>query len=488
MRGNYVDRTDTTLEATVHSLNQQELVLEPNETFKYSNAGIGLVGRILEVVAGEPYADYVQHIIDDVLEMKKTSAVPRERIMKDLCHGYMWSYEDRRETNAPLFEIGEAPAGSMFSTVEDLANFVVCLLHKGTFNGKTLLKPESLAEMWKQQYPDAPIGLGFITMEKEGVRMVGHAGAIYGYCCELVVCPDLGIGFVSMLALDSCNSIVSNINLSAMQAVLPKKTLDLQRASNPEGHLNNYWHDEKLSISIPSDLFTTFEGLYVRAERLDNQLKMSRDEGITKDAPNTWLYFFATKHHLEVMYDHSRIRVRGIPHPESVEKKLAPGQVLLRVSPDDRLMCGQEDTVYFDIVYNEKTHHVDHIQFQGRPYRRSAETTFTPRMSRRKVNHEADLLKPYVGEYGPAHNPTFVFIREGQLIVQIEWFCFSVMEKIGDDLFKFEDDSLYSHERLRFERDASKGPAHPATAIIVADHIRFSRIEPRREYSTFDEA
>lgn len=266
-----------------------------------------------------------------------------------------------------------------------------------------------------------------------------------------------------------------------MQAVLPKPTIP-----NPEAHPNCYWNSDSVTISIPQELFKDFEGLYVRAERLDNKLKMSRDEGITKDLPNTWLYFFATKHHLEVMYDHSRIRVRGIPHSDSAAAKLAPGQVLLRVSPDDRLMCGRENEIYFDIVYNEKTHVVDHIQFQNNPYKRSAETTFTPRMARRKVNHDVKSLEPYVGEYGPPHNPTFVFIREGQLIVQIEWFSISVMEKIGDDIFKFEDDSLYSYERLRFERDASKGPDAPATAIIVAEHIRFPRVKPR-QYSTFDD-
>lgn len=477
MIGNYADRSETTLEATVHSLNQMRLVLEPNETFKYSNAGLGLVGRVLEVVTGEPYAEYVQHIIDDVLEMKKTSPVPTETVMRDLCRGYMWTYDDRREQQAPMFEIGEAPAGSMFSTVSDLANFIVCLINGGTFNGKTLLKKETLQEMWRQQYPDAPIGIGFVSMVKQGVRMVGHSGAIYGYCCELVVCPDLGVGFVTLLGMDSCNPIVSNINISAMQAVLPPKE---------EGHSSDYWHDESLSISIPRDLFPNFEGLYVRAERLDNQLKMSRDEGITADAPHTWLYFFASKYHLEVMYDHCRIRVRGIPHPPEAAKKLLPGQVLLRVTPDDRLMCSQEEAIFFDIIYNEKSHAVDHIAFQGRSYKRSAETTFTPRMSRRKVNHDDKALQPYVGEYGPPHNPTFVFIREGQLIVQIEWFCFSVVEKVGDNVFKFEDDSLYSHERIRFERDASKGDDHPATAIVVADRIRFSRVNPRH-YSIFDE-
>lgn len=209
MRGNYTDMSETTLEATVHSMNQMQLVLEPNETFKYSNAALGLVGRILEVVTREPFADHVQHIVEDILEMKKTSAIPRPHIMKDLCHGYMWSYEDRREANAPMFELGEAPAGSMFSTVEDLANFIVCLINKGTYKGKTLIKPETMREMWRPQFPDAPIGIGFVTMDPEGIRMVRADYGLDSPFCDFFCCSFFSILVLWLIFIRNTNSFRS---------------------------------------------------------------------------------------------------------------------------------------------------------------------------------------------------------------------------------------------------------------------------------------
>jgi CubicO group peptidase (beta-lactamase class C family) len=478
MRGNYLDTSETTLEATVNSLNQMNLVLEPNTCYKYSNAGIGLVGRVLEVVSGEPFADHVQRMLEQDLNMKSTSFLPKPELMKSLCNGYMWNYEDRREQSAPMFELGEAPAGSMFSNIEDMANFIACLINRGTYGNKTILSHQSMQEMWRQQFADAPIGLGFVSMKKHGVQMVGHGGAIYGYCAELVVIPELQIGFISMLALDSANPVLSHINMCGLHGVL----FDHNSFSAP--FPPHQWLDTEVTVPIPEELFREFEGLYVQAHRLDDKLKMSRDDSIEKEAPHTWIYFFATKRRLQVLFNHMRINVRGIKHQIPTEK-IPSGLSLVRVSPDDRLMCGQEDSVYFDIYYHTSSHKVDHIRFCNHTYKRSSETTLTPRTQRRFVNHESHLLEPFVGEYGPPHNPTFVYIRENQLVVQVEWFCISIVEKIGPNLFRFEDDALYSHESIRFERDASKPESAPATAIILCDHLRYPRVTPR-QYSVYD--
>ncbi|HEV8543705.1 MAG TPA: serine hydrolase domain-containing protein, partial [Verrucomicrobiae bacterium] len=58
--GNYFDPTEPSLAATIESLNQTELVYEPGTHEKYSNAGVGLLGYILEVTQGKPYLDYIE--------------------------------------------------------------------------------------------------------------------------------------------------------------------------------------------------------------------------------------------------------------------------------------------------------------------------------------------------------------------------------------------------------------------------------------------
>ena len=63
--GHYFDDTAPTLAATVDSLNRTTLVYAPGTRTKYSNAGIAVVGRVLEVVAKQPFADALR---DRVLE------------------------------------------------------------------------------------------------------------------------------------------------------------------------------------------------------------------------------------------------------------------------------------------------------------------------------------------------------------------------------------------------------------------------------------
>jgi len=228
------------------------------------------------------------------------------------------------------------------------------------------------------------------------------------------------------------------------------------------------------------------EGLYVLEHRLDERLKMSHDDSIQRDPPHTWLYFFATKYHIQVLFNHMRINLRGIPHTASQERMLRQGLQELRLTPDDRLLCGKESSIFFDILYDATTYIVEQIRFCNKTYRRSSEATFTPTRSRRKISHQRDELEPLVGEYGPPHNPTFVYSRENQLVVQVEWFCISVVEKVGKNEFKFDEGDLYAHESIRFERDENATEDSPATAIILCDHIRYPRVQPR-EYSHYEE-
>jgi len=79
--GNYFDPTEPTLQQMVASLNTTALVYEPESRTKYSNAGIGLVGYVLERIQGEPFASYVQRAVLQPMGMQKSSFDPVPEIM-----------------------------------------------------------------------------------------------------------------------------------------------------------------------------------------------------------------------------------------------------------------------------------------------------------------------------------------------------------------------------------------------------------------------
>ena len=108
--GNYFDPDEPSLERTVKSLNGTELIYAPESHLKYSNAGVAVVGLVLEQTQNQAYPRYIYRTILDPVGMKHSSLEADPAVTKDLAKAVMWSY-DGREFPAPTFTLGENPAG-----------------------------------------------------------------------------------------------------------------------------------------------------------------------------------------------------------------------------------------------------------------------------------------------------------------------------------------------------------------------------------------
>lgn len=237
--GNYFEDTEPTLTATVASLNDTELVHAPGERTKYSNAGIAVVGLVLERLSGKPFVQVLEEEVLRPAGMSRSAFFPREDLLPDLAGAYMWTY-DGREFPAPTFQLGMSPAGSLYSTVTDMGRFL-SLLFAG---GPPLLSTETLEQMWTPQYAEpgtaGGYGLGFRVSDFEGTRKVGHAGAIYGFATELSALPEEKLGVVVVVTMDGANAVserVADFALRLMRAARAGSPLPLPLETNrlPEG-------------------------------------------------------------------------------------------------------------------------------------------------------------------------------------------------------------------------------------------------------------
>src|SRR5262245_8741609 len=129
--GNYFDPDNLSLARTVESLNSTTLVYDPEAKTKYSNAGIAVVGYVLEKTKKQPFGTYLQDALLTPLGMKSSSFAPTPGVTARLAKATMWTYHGR-DFPAPTFELGMAPAGSMYSTVHDLGRFVRMMFAGGT--------------------------------------------------------------------------------------------------------------------------------------------------------------------------------------------------------------------------------------------------------------------------------------------------------------------------------------------------------------------
>lgn len=193
------------LAAAVRTYAMTPLQTEPGTHYQYSNAGINTAARILEVVSGRAYEDFMQERLFTPLGMMDTTFWPDESQTERLAK----TYRPNKEKNA-LIEGGlnqltlplsdrqhrfPMPAGGLFSTAQDVSLFCRMLLNNGELNGRRYLSPEAVKELTRRQTPTdlkESYGLGLSV----GPDRFGHGGA---QATGMEVRPEQGLVLVWMV-------------------------------------------------------------------------------------------------------------------------------------------------------------------------------------------------------------------------------------------------------------------------------------------------
>ena len=174
------------LRDAVRSYAMTPLQTEPGTKYQYSNAGINTGGRIIEVVSGMSYEDFLDKRLFGPLGMKDTTFWPNEAQVARLAKSYKPNADktDLEETTIsqlryPLSDRTRQPmpGGGLFSTAGDVARFCQMVLNGGTFEGKRILSEATVKTMTSKQTGDAVTdgyGFGFST----GGGSFGHGGAL----------------------------------------------------------------------------------------------------------------------------------------------------------------------------------------------------------------------------------------------------------------------------------------------------------------------
>jgi CubicO group peptidase (beta-lactamase class C family) len=174
------------LRDAVRSYAGTPLESQPGTKYQYSNAGINTAGRLIEVLSGMPYEEFLDKRLFAPLGMKDTTFWPSEAQLKRLAKAYapVKGKQELREINIgqlkyPLNDRKRQPmpAGGLFSTAGDVARFCQMMLNKGTFKGKRILSEESVRALTTRQTGEKvknDYGLGF-ALAKDAF---GHGGAL----------------------------------------------------------------------------------------------------------------------------------------------------------------------------------------------------------------------------------------------------------------------------------------------------------------------
>lgn len=129
-----------TLEEEVDDFaSKKEIMANPGLEFRYSNIGLNIAGRVLEIVARRSFEQLMQERITRPLMMRNTS------------------FSSFNAVN---------PSGGAVSTASDYMNFLSMILNKGMFNGKRILSEKAIADM--QMVRTTPAMIKYAPKAAEG--------------------------------------------------------------------------------------------------------------------------------------------------------------------------------------------------------------------------------------------------------------------------------------------------------------------------------
>ncbi len=177
----------------------QPLAFEPGTDWRYSNLGIIVAGKVVEIVTRNTYFDYVQANVLAPAGMDRSGFFELDRVNKNLAVGYAerWSADGMEIVNN-IFDhvVRGGPAGGGYATVGDLFRFAEALK-----NGKLVSK--SMVETLTTGKPDlgSPFyGYGFGIHPGRG--FYGHSGGFAGISANLDIFEDPTGWVVVVLAND----------------------------------------------------------------------------------------------------------------------------------------------------------------------------------------------------------------------------------------------------------------------------------------------
>jgi CubicO group peptidase (beta-lactamase class C family) len=203
---------------------------EVGEAFQYSNQMVAAGGYLATLAAGGSLesltADYeavMQERVFDPIGMPRTTFSFEEAVADpDHASPHPRGLDgqlapDSIEVEAILAPV--APAGTAWSSVDDMARFVITQLQDGVApDGERVVSAGNLEETRQPQVPvsaGTSYGLGWFVDSYKGQPVIHHGGNTLGFTSDLAFLPEAGIGIVTLT-----NARIANLFTEAVRVRL----------------------------------------------------------------------------------------------------------------------------------------------------------------------------------------------------------------------------------------------------------------------------
>ncbi|NOU87383.1 serine hydrolase [Paenibacillus sp. LMG 31460] len=187
------------------------VVRPPGEAYTYDNFGFMLAGYAVESVSGMPYSQYMEKNVFKPLGMNKTGV----RLTPEVLSNMAAHYGPNGELQPTIgFAPSEKPEGSMTSTGEDMAKYLIMHLNKGVFEGKEIVSKKSIDLMHTYHIfadPTIPITTvgfeGYFNNLMNGQHVILKGGNVPGHSSLIAILPERNTAFYMSYNNDSMMSL-----------------------------------------------------------------------------------------------------------------------------------------------------------------------------------------------------------------------------------------------------------------------------------------
>jgi CubicO group peptidase (beta-lactamase class C family) len=271
-------------DSLMRRIQYQEPSAHVREKYQYNNFMFLLQGLIVEKVTGKTWEDNVSEKFFKPLGMSgsNTSIESLEK-SGDAAFGYSLRSDSIIEKVDYYHINGMSPAGSINSSVNDMAKWVITWINGGKYEGNEIVPASYVSEAISSQmvassalpskeHPDVYLsnyGFGWSLSSYRGHYQVQHGGAIDGFSALTCFFPSDSIGIIVLVNQDGSTipALVKNIaadNMLRLTLTDWNKNLktDREKALKTQKEVKSKTVTNRKSGTVPSQKLTAFAGKY----------------------------------------------------------------------------------------------------------------------------------------------------------------------------------------------------------------------------------
>ena len=209
----FLDTGDDTnaLERYVTAMADLPQLVPVGSFVSYSNAGFSLLGRVLEVVSGQPFDLLMQSRLLEPMGLRDSTYWAHEAITKRVALGHRQSEEQTEVIANYRLTRARHPRGGLLSSAKDLMRYAQFQLG---LHGDDLISSAIRRQMQTKHIRsdfNESLGLAWSLTESNGLQIVFHEGNLDGFHSELGFVPDQNFAYACLTNSDSGAAVKTEV-------------------------------------------------------------------------------------------------------------------------------------------------------------------------------------------------------------------------------------------------------------------------------------